>query len=93
MRARRIKKLRNRISKFKPYLVCETAFGQLFGVYDKDGEIIMADSFELARKRFVRYDERYHKERSEYHNCCTETDRCWGRLMVIDERGYKKFYR
>lgn len=93
MRARRIKKLKQRISKFKPYLVCEKSILHLFGVYEKEGKIIMADSFELARKRFVRYDERIRKERSEYRYCDCETDRQWGKLMVIDERGYKKFYR
>lgn len=93
MRARRIKKLRNRITKFKPYAVHETSICHLFGEYSDCAVIVMADSFEMAIKRFVRYDERINKERSEYHDCYTETDRRWGKLMVIDERGYKKFYR
>lgn len=93
MRARRIKKLRQRITKFKPYAVHWTKVCCLFGAYSDCAVIVMANSFEMAIKRFVRYEERKYKERSEYHGCCTETDRNWGRLMVIDERGYKKFYR
>ena len=93
MKARRMKKLRQRISKFKPYLVCEVSPIHLFGVYREYGTTIMADSFELAITRFIHYDEREYKERSEYHYCYTETERRWGKLMVIDERGYKKFYR
>ena len=50
MRVRRIKKLRNRISNFKPYAVYETAIGSLFGRYSEYETIIMADSFEFARK-------------------------------------------
>lgn len=93
MRARRIKKLRSRISNFKPYAVYETAISSLFGEYREYGTIIMADSFEFARKRFVRYDERRYKERSSYRYCDCETERCWGRLLIIDEKEYKKFYR
>lgn len=93
MKARRIKKLKQRISNFKPYLVCETSILHLFGVYEKEGTTIMADSFEMAITRFIHYDERKYKERSEYHDCYTETERKWGKLMVIDERGYKRFYR
>jgi len=93
MRARRIKKLRQRISKFKPYAIHWTRIGCLFGEYSECAVIVMANSFELARERFVRYEERKYKERSEYYDCCTETDHSWGKLMVIDERGYKKFYR
>lgn len=94
MRARRIKKLRNRISNFKPYVVYETAIGSLFGRYSEyETTIIMADSFEFARKRFVRYVERRYKERSEYRYCNCETERKWGRLLIVDDKGYKKFYR
>lgn len=93
MGARRIKKLRKRISNFKPYVVYETAIGHLFGGYSEYGKIIMADSFEFARKRFVRYDERRYKERSEYRYCNCETERRWGKLLIVDEKGYKKFYR
>ena len=93
MSPRRIKKLRNRISNFKPYAVYETAIGHLFGEYREYGTTIMADSFEFARKRFVRYDERRYKERSEYRNCDCETERSWGRLLIVDEKGFKKFYR
>ena len=93
MIARRIKKLRNRISNFKQYAVYETAIGSLFGRYSEYGTVIMADSFEFARKRFVRYDERRYKEQSEYKYCNCETERRWGKLLIIDEKGYKKFYR
>lgn len=93
IKTRRIKKLRNRISNFKPYSVYETAIGRLFGGYTEYGTIIMADSFELARKRFVRSEERKYKERSEYRYCNCETERKWGRLLIIDNKGYKKFYR
>lgn len=92
MKARQIKKLRQRISKFKPYAVHWTSICHLFGEYSDRAEIVMADSFKMAITRFIHYDERKHKERSEYHDCYTETERKWGKLMVIDERGYKKFY-
>jgi hypothetical protein len=93
MKARRIKKLKNRISKFKPYAVHWTSVFHLFGEYSDCSVIVMADSFKLAITRFIHYEERKYKERSEYHDCYSETDRKWGKLMVIDERGYKKFYR
>lgn len=92
MKARSIKKLRKRISNFKPYLIRETSFGALFGEYSNNGRTIMADSFELAREKFVRYEERRYKERSQYRDCYFETERKWGRLLIVDEKGNKKFY-
>lgn len=101
MKARHIKKLRERIKTFDAYEVRSSAslFGDFFGNNRlglvNDDYHVTADSYELALKRFFLKYERIFKRRNDnYTTYPTETTERWGRIMVENQRThFIKFYR
>lgn len=101
MKARHIKKLRERIKTFNTYEIRSSAslFGDFFGCNRlglvMDNYYITADSPKLALKRFFRYYERMMKRRHDNYTSNPEeiTER-WGKIMVKNlKSGFMTFYR
>ena len=98
MKAKTIRRLRKKISSFDKYIVLESY--SLFGSFDSDLEVgtkILADSPEMAMRRYVKMEERRYKEVSAL-NChwdwCYETTAEWGRVRVYNTRTrWKTYYR
>lgn len=101
MKARHIKKLRERLKTFNTYEIRSSAslFGDFFGFNRlglvMDSYYITADSPELALKRFFRYYERMMKRRHDnYTSDPIETTERWGKIMVKNEStGLMLFYK
>lgn len=95
MKARHIKKIRNRVAKFDTYEIHE-AFNMFGYPYrDEPEDIVTADSVAMAMRRFFR---RYARRNKRYHDdrttCPSETTRAWGRFEVINKRtGFHHYVR
>jgi hypothetical protein len=95
MKARHIKKLRKVIANFKEYEVSYSSglFGD-FGV--KEGECckkIMARNPQEAIKRYLKWYFRKYKCRNRHHtDNLAETSRWWGKFMVVDSKGYSRYF-
>lgn len=101
MKARHIKKLRERIKTFNTYEIRKSVglFGDFFGCNRlglvMDNYYITADNPELALKRFFRYYERSWKRKHDYYTSRPqETTERWGRIIVKNlKSGFMTFYR
>ena len=96
MKAIHIKKLRREVEQYKPFTisVCYGLFG--FDYKDSGCDIarIMASDIEGAiRKYFRRYERKYKEKSTKHLTYLNETTRNWGRVMVIDSRGYKTYWK
>ena len=94
MKARDVKRLRKKVANFKEYEVSYTR--GLFG-YFSDGGIcskeIMASNPKEAVERYLRWYFRCYKQRNNHHtNNLAETSWCWGKFMVVDTKGYTRFF-
>ena len=93
MKARHISKLRKRISSFKKFKVSSTLglFGMPYGNWSRE---IQAKDAVHAVKRYLKCYIRYFKRfPPHYSNCLIETTYIWGRFRVIDEGGFRRYYR
>jgi hypothetical protein len=101
MKAKYLRKLRKRISSFDKYIIRQSAglFGDFFGDNSlgliMDDYYVMADSYELALKRFfIKYERKFKRKNDNYTIHPTETTERWGRIMVENQRTkFIKFYR
>lgn len=99
MKAKQIRKLRKRIGKLQTYTIRETAslFGDFFG-NNRMGLImhdtkINASSSIRALEIYMKKYRKVHKQKNNYEReDYDETTEKWGRLMVIDSIGFKRFY-
>lgn len=100
MKARHIKKLRKKIGKLQTYKIRETAslFGNFFG--QNRFNLIMSDHNITANspiraiKIYMRNYRKKQKQKNRYESEeYVETTEDWGRLMVVDETGFKYFYK
>lgn len=100
MKSRYVKKLRLKISNFKPYKVYETIF--LFGDIDTENDIIKAtiyaDSFDLAMGRFInwyrrKYKKRHHLDGFKNYLNNSRTTSQWGKVAIKRVKdGMVEFY-
>ena len=90
MKARYFRKLRAKVS----YYQVITSYG-LFGDFpSRDfGNKILAKSFENAIERNNRRYEKKYKQKSNYTGVCDETTEEWGKVKVVNDKGYKKYFR
>lgn len=94
MKRRDVKKLRKKVANFKEYEVSYSL--GLFGNFYDGGlccEAIKASNPKEAVERYLRWYFRYYKCRNAFHtNNLVETSWNWGRFMVIDSKGYKRYF-
>lgn len=94
MKARHIRKLRNKIMKFKEFTVSIPT--GLFG-FDRDcrlKRIIKASDEIHAIRRYFKWYYRCYKETSEHQTYYPEPcSKIWAHVAVEDSKGYKHFYR
>lgn len=94
MRARDVKRLRKKVADFKEYTVSYT-FG-LFGDFGFEGQCckkIMASNSQEAVERYLKWYFRKYKCRNMHHtNNLAETSRWWGKFMVVDSRGFSRYF-
>lgn len=94
MKARDVRRLREKVANFKEYEV-SCSFG-LFGNFYVGGQCrktIKASNPKEAVERYLRWYFRCYKRRNEFHtNNLVETSWNWGKFMVIDARGYRRYF-
>jgi hypothetical protein len=94
MKRRDVMKLRKKVANFKEYEVSYSL--GLFGNFYDGGlccETVKASNPKEAVERYLRWYFRYYKCRNEFHtNNLVETSYNWGRFMVIDSKGYKRYF-
>lgn len=94
MKAKHIKKLRKRIESFQSYKVRES-WG-LFGFdsfHENNYSEIKAGSPLEATVRFFKLYRRQYKRISRFESFLIETNSQWGRLEVVDSKGFKTYYK
>lgn len=94
MKRRYIERLRKKVEAFKEYNV-SYSFG-LFGNFMSGGlcpQTIKASNPREAVERYIKWYFRKHKHRNPHHtNNLAETTRCWGSFMVVDSKGYSRYF-
>lgn len=94
MKARHIKKLRKVVANFKEYTVSHSL--GLFGDFDGGGlcsKDIMASTQRMAVERYLRWYFRCYKQRNRFHTTqIVETTWNWGKFMVVDSKGYSRYF-
>lgn len=94
MKARHIKKLRKRVQNFREYTV-STTYG-LFGDFGTEGmwvRKILADTPQFAVQRYLdRHWRSYKEKHPKIEGTPTETTRRYGKIMVVDNKGYHYYF-
>lgn len=94
MKPRDVKKLRKKVANFNEYVVSYT-FG-LFGDFGFEGQCcknIMASNPREAVEKYLKWYFRKYKCRNQHHtNNLAETSRWWGKFMVVDSKGYYRYF-
>ena len=95
MKARHIRKLRKQVQSFKSFRIatCCGAFGDFFFTQDYQFKRIKALNPIHAIKRYMKWHFRHFKYKSRHqHEWYKETSYNWGEILVVDEKGYKRYY-
>lgn len=95
MKAKYIKKLREKILKFDEYEISTACrlFGEPYGG-EPLGAAIKSDSPLNAWRKFCRKYRRHYKESNNYYDCYCTTTSQWGKIRVKNlKTGYKYYYR
>lgn len=96
MKARHIRKLRKQLQSYHTYRVieCYGTFGDFHISYESYYDhMVKAANALHAIQRYNRYYWRHYKQKcSNSCNWYTETTSKFGTFLVIDERGYKRFF-
>lgn len=94
MKARDVKRLRKKVTDFKEYDVSYSL--GLFGNFDGGGlclHTIKASNPREAVERYLSWYFRCYKRRNEFYtNNLVETSWNWGKFMVEDARGYRRYF-
>ena len=95
MKARHIRKLREKVQSFKTFRIT-TSFGS-FGdfLYREEWEFkkIKASTPIHAIERYMKWHFRHFKYRSKHqHEWYEETSYNCGEILVVDEKGYRRYY-
>lgn len=93
MKSRHIKNLRLKIRLFESFKVKESdgLFGDFYGNINREVEI-KAGSREQAVKRYFRWYFRRYKELSDNDNQMQETKHRYGKIRVVDSKGFSHYY-
>lgn len=90
MNARTVKRLRKKIASYKTYEVKTHRPSNNSGI---SGIKVKADSFEMALNRYLKWYWNHFKERhADDNSSLVETTSKFGSFVVIDEKGFKKYY-
>lgn len=95
MKARHIRKLRKQIQSFKTFRIMTScgAFRDFFYRYEWELKKINASTPIHAIERYMKWHYRHFKYRSSHqHEWYKETSYKWGEILVVDEKGYKRYY-
>ena len=94
MKVRHIKKLRKVVANFKEYEVSHSL--GLFGDFDGGGlcsKNIMAITPRMAVEKYQRWYFRHYKHHNKFHTTyIVETTWNWGKFMVVDSKGYSRYF-
>lgn len=94
LKAKHIAKLRKKAKLMQVYKVRES--WSLFGfdtIREHDYKEIKANSSFQAMKRFFDWYYRLMKKKHRFFEATTETTHDWGRIEVVDENGFKTYYK
>lgn len=94
MKAKHIKKLRQKIGKIQKFRILETS--SLFGEFidRKPDYEVYTFSFYRAVQLYMNYYRNRFKQISDHQRAeYFETSEMWGRIQVTDEKGFKTYYR
>lgn len=95
MKAKHIRKLRKKLQSYKTYRVTTSTgmFGDFWLLDDESFRNIKAASQVHAILRYMNWHFRHYKQRSRHHKSSySETSHNWGEVLVIDPKGYKRYY-
>lgn len=94
MKARHIRKLRKKVQSFKTFSITTIGvFGDFFYRNDWEFKKIKASTPIHAIERYMKWHFRHFKYRSKHqHEWYKETSYNWGEILVVDEKGYKRYY-
>lgn len=95
MKAKHIKKLREKIKNFTDFEISETfgLFGAPFGT-DSLGTGIMAENPTGALRRYWKKYARRYKQTCPNYGCLLETTSVWGKYRVTNKKtGWKSYFR
>ena len=95
MKARHIRKLRKQVQSFQTFRIITScgAFGDFFYRYEWEFKEIKASTPIHAIERYMKWHFRHFKYKSRHqHECYKETSYKWGEILVVDEKGYKRYY-
>ena len=94
MKASHIKHLRKAVANFKEYNVSYSL--GLFGDFSGGGlclKTIKASNPKEAVERYLRWYFRHNKHRNQFHTTnLVETSWNWGKFMVVDSKGYSRYF-
>lgn len=95
MKAKTIKKLRKQIKSYKIFYVdvCIGSFGFHYRIGKNDCKVIKALNDKHAIAKYMKWCWRRYKKRNIHQKGhYTETTQKWGEIVVMDEKGYMRFY-
>lgn len=95
MKARHIRKLRKQIQSFKTFRIITSrgAFGDFFYLNEWEFKKINASTPIHAIERYMKWHYRHFKYRSSHQQkWYKETSYKWGEILVVDEKGYNRYY-
>ena len=95
MKARHIRKLRKQIQAFKTFRITVTTglFGDFFFIKENKLHEMKASSEIHAIHRYMRWYFRRYKQRNPHHkDCYIQTTEKFGEVLVINDKGYKRYY-
>lgn len=95
MKARHIRKLRKQVQSFQTFRIMTSfgAFGDFFYDYEWEFKEIKARTPIHAIERYMKWHYRHFKYRSSHQQeWYKETSYKWGEILVVDEKGYNRYY-
>lgn len=95
MKARTIRKLRKKIAAFKTFIVMESQgiFGNFPPFSPENFRRVKATNQRQAIYRYMQWYYRHNKQKSDNDQALYAETTCkWGKICVIDSKGYHKYY-
>ena len=90
MRARTVRRLRKKIASYKTYEVKTHTHNKVDYI---SGLKVKADSYEMALRRYLKWYWNHFKEKhADHKSTMFETTSKFGSFVVINEKGYKRYY-
>ena len=90
MRARTVRRLRKKIASYETYEVKTHTHNKVDYI---SGLKVKADSYEMALRRYLKWYWNHFKEKhADHKSTMFETTSKFGAFVVINEKGYKRYY-